>query len=56
MMYRENTRMERTDIPVYHLMRAAERRRQTERDRVPWPWPLMWAWCAMAAGWAWLGK
>ncbi len=53
MTYRENTRMDKNDIPLYRLLRAAEaRRRQAERERVPWPWPLLWLWFVLVVGWA----
>ncbi len=57
MTHRENIRMNRGDLPIYQLMREAERRRQAEaeRNRIPSPWPLAWVWlvlmgwCAVAA-------
>ncbi len=42
MTARENLRMDRSDIPIYQLMRAAEQRRQTPPTQW-WPWLLVWA-------------
>lgn len=42
MTYRDNIRMDRDDIPVYQLMRAAEQRKQAEPSTL-WPWLLVWA-------------
>lgn len=52
MTHRENIHMDRDSIPIYQLMREAERRKQAERERVPWPWALAWLWFGLVVGWA----
>lgn len=51
MTHRENTRMERADIPVYQLLREAARRKQAEQEQVPWLWALSWLVFALVVGW-----
>ncbi len=42
MTHRDNIRMDRSEIPIYQLFRAAEQRRQTTPSPF-WPWLLVWA-------------